>query len=104
SRDDQSGKICKQRPQQATSSLRCEIKRHTEPKEAVCRPDGLQIADPDAEHRRVSIEQPEPGFWKRGGAEPDGFAKSGSNGSADPGRSQRALAQPGTDIGSDHGH
>src|SRR5262249_18485755 len=104
SRDDQSHKICKQRPQQATSSLRCEIKCHAEPEEAVCRPDGLQIADPDVEHRRVSIEQLKPGFWKRGGAEPDGFGKSGGNGGADPGRSQRALARSRTDIGSDHGH
>src|SRR5262249_19103339 len=57
---------------------------------------GRRIADPEVEHRRVSIEQPEPGFWKRGGAEPNGFAKSGGNGGADPGRLQRALARPRT--------
>ena len=90
----QARNVGEQRPQQAAGALRGKIERHAEPEQAIGRADHVQIARAGIEHRRIGVEQRQPGERKRGGAEPDELAERGGDGGADPGHAQARSRRP----------
>src|ERR1043166_2593323 len=90
-----------ERPQQASRSLRREIKREPQAEAPVERPEGARMGGAGGEHRRVAVEQREPRDGKRGREKPDRFREQEGDGGADPGDAQRALAPARADVGAD---
>ena len=103
-RDQQPREVGQQRPQQPAGALRGEIERHAEAEQAIDRADDVQIARPGIDHRRVVVEQRQPGARdRRRRRAPIDLAQPGRDRRADPRHAQGAVAPAGADIGSDHG-
>ena len=90
-----------QRPFQRAGALRGEIERHAEAEEAVERADDAQIDRAGRDHRRIAVEQPEPGLRKQRRRDADRLGQAKAEPAADPGRAQRAVAVARADVGAD---